>query len=141
MIKNQMEKKIMWLKVSYLAGAILDLVVGIAMLFPKLTEFLWQLETPIQGAELIWTKYFGVVALAWTSLLLWAMQKPIERKGTLVLSIFPILIGMIGIEVYAIVNNLSPSLNLWLFIVAQTALVILFSYSLYNVRNYTDTKK
>jgi len=137
-----METKILWLKISYWTGAIADFIVGFALLFsPKLTKLLWLLETPTEGVGLLWAKYAGSMIFAWTCLLLWGVQKPIERKGILVLTVVPVIVSLIGSEVYALANNVIPSPGLWLFIAMQIALMILFSYGLYNVRNYTADEK
>ncbi len=76
------KRVIFWLRCSYWAGAIVDLIAGLMMLFPALsivskpaTSFS---PTPAyryaigMGAPLM---------LAWTILLLWADRKPLERRG------------------------------------------------------------
>jgi hypothetical protein len=102
------------------------------LIFPGLTKHLWGLDQPIQGVDLMWTKYFGSVAFAWTCLLLWADRKPLERKGVLLLTFFPILIPFIAVEIYAMIQNIAPMLNLGLLIGMQTMLLILFGFSYIN---------
>ena len=82
----------------------------------------------------MWTKYFGLIVFAWTCLLLWADRKPLERKGVLLLTCFPVLVGLIAVEVYAMIENIAPILNLGLLIGMQTMLLILFGFSYINYR-------
>jgi len=82
-----------WLKASYIAGAVADGVVGILMLIPY-----WVAEEEFRfsmgvGASLM----FG-----WTALLLWAYQEPEERKGILLLTIFPVIPGLVATQVWAL---------------------------------------
>lgn len=110
--------------------------------FPGLTKWLWQLDATIDGAELMWTKYFGLVVFAWTCLLLWADRKPQERKGIVLLTCFPVLIGLIMAEIYAIIRNIAPAFNLGLLIGMQSILMILFLFSYFNAgklnKGYSD---
>ena len=124
--------KIFWLRVSYWVAAIVDLIFAIALIFfPGFTQFLWQLDTPIQGTDLMWTKYWGVMVFAWTCTLLWADRKPLERKGVLLLTCFPVIIGLASVKVYAIIYNLASTLSLSLIIgmLAVIFILCLFSYT------------
>lgn len=123
--------KIFWLRVSYWVIAIVDFIFAIALIFfPGFTQFLWQLETPIQGTDLMWTKYFGTLVFAWTCLALWADRKPLERKGVLLLTCFPVIIGLVLVKIYAIIFNLASTLSLGLIIGMLVIIFILclFSY-------------
>jgi hypothetical protein len=126
---KQEQNKILWLRVSYWTGAIIDLIYAIVLLFPRLTQFLWQLESPVQGTDLMWTKYFGSIVFAWTCLLLWADRKPLERKGVLLLTCYPVIGGLIAVDAYSIIYNLANPTILWLRIIGLTLAFILFLYS------------
>lgn len=129
-MEQQKNKKILMLRISYWTGAVVDLFFGLTLLFlPGITRFLWQLEEPIQGAGLMWTQYFGSIVFAWTFLLLWADRKPLERKGVLLLTAFPVLTGFIAIEVYVIISGSYGVVNPGLLIGMQTALFALFMFS------------
>lgn len=124
----------MWLKVSYWAVVIADLIFGLILLFSsKVTQWFWQLDS-IQGNDLMWTKYFGAMVISWTFLCLWGVKKPVERKGVLFLTIIPVIAGLIGVELYSIIS-ISPSPGLWFLIGMQTGIAILIGYSLYNARD------
>ena len=87
-----MKSAIQWLKASYVAGAFADGLIGILMLLPSRmgeAEFRYAMGL---GASLM----FG-----WTALLLWAYRKPVERKGVLALTVFPVISGLVASGVWA----------------------------------------
>ena len=134
MKQQTIDSQIKWLRISYWAGAIADLIIGVVMFFPGLLQILWELDAPIQGAGLIWSKYFGTVAILWTCLLLWADRKPLERRGVALLTFF-VVAGLMCINIYAIVQALVPMLNPLILIVMQIMLLILFGFSYINSRD------
>ena len=94
-----MKSALRWLRASYIAGAVADGLVGILMLFPSrmgATEFTYPMGL---GASLM----FG-----WTALLLWANMKPLERKGVLVLTIFPVITGLLVTGLWAVLSGIFP---------------------------------
>ena len=121
--------KIFWLRVSYWTGAIIDLIYAIVLLFPGLIQLFWQLDAPVQGTDLMWTKYFGSLVFAWTCLLLWADRKPLERKGVLLLTCYPVIGGLISVDVYSIIYSLANPIILGLRITGLSLVFILMSFS------------
>jgi hypothetical protein len=127
---KQEKNKIKWLRVSYWTGAIIDLIYAIALLFsPRLIQFLWQLDAPIQETDLMWTKYFGSIVFSWTCLLFWADRKPLERKGVLLLTCYPVIGGLIAVYVYSIILNLADPIILGIRITGLSLVFILLSFS------------
>lgn len=95
-----MESAIRWLKASYLVGAVADGLVGVLMLLPSRmgeTEFRYAMGL---GAALM----FG-----WTALLIWAWRKPMERRGVLALTIFPVISGLVASAVWAALAGQIPA--------------------------------
>jgi len=87
-----MQSAVRWLRASYITGAVADGLVGVLMLLPGRmgeTEFRYPMGL---GASLM----FG-----WAALLLWANKRPMERKGVLVLTIFPAITGLLATGVWA----------------------------------------
>ena len=82
-----------------------DLIGGVVLVFlPGVGQHIWGLDKPIQGAGLVFAGYAGSMIIAWTFLLLWADRKPLERRGVAALTCFPVLFGLMGAEVHAIVH-------------------------------------
>jgi hypothetical protein len=137
-----MDKKIMWLKTAYWTGAIADLIFGIKlMFFPKIVGFIWGLETPIQGTDLMWSKYFGLMVFSWTFILLFANKKPLERRIVILITAWPVVSGIIGVQIYALVQGLlNPNMMLYLLFSFQVFLVSLFTFSYYYSKTTTVTE-
>ena len=75
----------------------------------------------------------------WTLLLIWADRKPAERKGVLLLTIVPVISGLMASGIYAVsdgvilINRAVPS---WIL---GTSIVCLMGFSYYNARGMTET--
>lgn len=126
-----MERKIMWLRTSYWVGAVVDGIAAYRMLFPKIAHGLEYRYALGLGASLM---------LGWTFLLLWADRKPLERKGVLLLTVFPVISGILMTEFYAVLNgiiSLERMLPVGSFLVV---LIALFGFSYFNAREKMPTE-
>ena len=68
--------------------------------------------------------------LGWTFLLIWADRRPVERRGVLLLTVFPVLFGLIISGIYAVMTGLISAGRMvptWIFQGLITGLY-LFSY-------------
>jgi len=127
--------KILWLRISYWVGAILDFLVAIAMVSPSIFASVYKLPDINLGIEC--KIAFGMGAslmLGWTFLLIWADRKPIERKGILVITMFPALTGLVITEIYAVVNNFISFSNMIPTWIIQAILFALFTFSYINAK-------
>jgi hypothetical protein len=115
-----------WLRTSYWAGAIADAVIGILILVPsRMGEA--EFRYPMGLAA---TMVFG-----WTVLLVWADRKPVERKGILLITVFPVITGLMLSGIYAVATGLLPSSRIIPSSVVGVILMILMLYSFVNARN------
>lgn len=124
-----MDKRILLLRISYWVGIIADGFATIRMLFPKIdsgSEYRYALGL---GASLM----FG-----WTLLLIWPDRKPMERKGVLLLTAFPVCTGLLLAEIYAVISGvitLNKMLPTAIFLIV---LIILFSFSYFYARSVNN---
>lgn len=115
-----MESATRWLQATCVTGAIADGLVGIAMLIPGRmgeTEFRYPMGL---GASLM----FG-----WTALLLWAYQRPMERCGILLITICPVITGLLATTTWAYASGVVPlqrAIPPWILCVG---LIVLFGVS------------
>ena len=113
--------RVTWLRVSYWAGALTDVSAAVRMIFPQLAE----------GVEYRYAMGLGAsVVLGWAFLLIWADRKPVERRCVLLLTLFPVITGIILAEVYAYLTGfmeLGSVLPTVVFLLALSALIT-FSY-------------
>jgi hypothetical protein len=80
---------------SYWAGAILDFLAAIRMMFPAVLAATGGLSDFHPAREYSCAMGMGdSLMLGWPVLLLWADRKPLERKGILPLTVFPVMAGM-----------------------------------------------
>jgi len=120
-----MTSEVRWLKASFLAGAVADGLVTIQMLMPSRmgeTEF----RTPMGLA--------ASLMLGWTFLLLWGYRKPVERKALLLLTIFPVITGLLLTAVYQALAGAVPVAQVFPNMTIGIVLIGLMGYSYYNAR-------
>jgi hypothetical protein len=118
--------KIGLLRLSYWIGAIADLVVGIAMVYPEFLSLALRLEEPPLAIETRSALGIGAsLMFGWTALLLWADRKPLERKGVLLLTV-AVILGLAFTILYGFLGGYIPrasAISIWVF---QTFLIVLF---------------
>jgi hypothetical protein len=126
-----MKNQVIWLRISYWAGAIADGLATLRMLFPKITYGVKYRYALGLGASLM---------LGWSFLLIWADRKPLERKGVILLTVFPVITGLILAEIYALISGLVTIEKVLPTLILLGALFILFTFSYFNARR-TPTEK
>jgi hypothetical protein len=121
-----LKNKIIWLRISYRVGAIADGIATLRMLFPKIAY----------GVEYRYALGLGAsLMLGWTFLLVWADRKPLERKGVLLLTVFPVITGILLAEIYSVTKGLitfEKMLPTGIFLVV---LIALFIFSYFNAKD------
>ncbi len=97
--------KIKLLKILFYIGAIVDFIATIPLLFPKIAQSGFGLE-PFQVSQdyMYTSRMAAALMLGWGVLLIWGSIKPIERKGLLLITLFPVVSGMI-ISSILVVNS------------------------------------
>ena len=123
---------VFWLRISYWAGAIIDILAGLSMLFPSLFAFSNRLTGFVPNLSFRFVAGMGApLMFGWTVLLLWADRKPVERKAALLITLVPIL-GNAANQVYGLFNgflSLEAAIPLW---INQTVLTALYIFSYWN---------
>jgi len=77
----------------------------------------------------------ATVIIGWTCLLLWADRKPVERKGVLLLTIFPVISGLLLMATYAAATDMisyERMVPLW---ITGMGLIVLMGFSYFNARD------
>ena len=127
-----MPNKVIFLRISYWFGAVLDGLMVIPMLCPRIGGIMFGIDNFNPGNDY---KYAMMVSaslmLGWTVLLIWADRKPIERKGVIMITVIPVVVGLIlagTFAVYCGLIKIEKMIPTWII---QSALLILFCYSYY----------
>lgn len=95
------------LRIAFLAGAVTDALALVPMLSPAMARVLWGFDAP-SGPYRFGMGYAASLMAAWTLLLLWASQRPIERAFVAALTAF-IIWGLVLTEVAAVVSGTLPA--------------------------------
>ena len=117
--------KITWLRASYWAGAIADVLIGVLTLMPSRmgeTEFRYPMGLAAS------------VMFCWAGLLIWADRKPLERRGVLVPTI-AVVAGLVAVGGYAVASGIFPVRRIIPTTVLGIALIALFGFSYLNASN------
>lgn len=126
-------QRIKFLRISYWAGAIFDALVIVPMLSPKVASVAFGIPNFNPGSDYRYAIYIAAsLMLGWVCLLIWADRKPVERRGVLLLTIFPVLTGLVISGIYAVASNLIPMDKMVPTWIVQGILAILFGYSYLN---------
>jgi hypothetical protein len=132
-------QKLKLIRFVYWLGAIMDGLFAIDMtviaLFgtdiPFITDSFTQVSFITDGG-LTYQYAMGIGAAlmwGWTILLVWADQKPVERKGILLITFFPIVVGIFITNNLTIINELVTFQDFILRLLVQICLMILLLVS------------
>jgi hypothetical protein len=129
-----MKNAVLWLRISYWAGAVLDLLAGLTMLFPALFTINNQLSSFYPTPAYRYAMGMGApLMLAWTILLLWADRKPLERKSLLPITLL-VVFGEVINEIVAATTGYIAGTTLIPTWTIQAVLIALFLFSYWNAR-------
>jgi hypothetical protein len=118
------------LRICYWTGASIDGLAALPLLVPNLFAAINRL--PDFHPSLASTYASGLAAslmLGWTVLLLWANRHPLERKGVLLITIAPVILGLVVTEVWAAWSGFLAWGALVPTWILQAALCALFAFS------------
>jgi hypothetical protein len=127
-----MQNKVISLRISYWLGAVFDGLMVIPMLCPRIAGIMFGINNFNPGNDY---KYAMMVSaslmLGWTVLLIWADRKPVERKGVIMITVIPVVIGLILAGAFAVSAGLIKIEKMIPTWIIQSILLILFCYSYY----------
>ena len=109
--------KIMLVKTIYWLGVVLDALFALEMtlitVFGVTSPLTWIYTLPDLGViDLPYRYAMGIAAAmmwGWTALLIWGVQDPFDRRGILLLTVFPVITGLMLSNIFAGLNNLISS--------------------------------
>ncbi len=112
---NGQKKKLFLIKIAYWLGIGADALWAVGLLFPQVfgmltgrPDFNPDLQTRlIMGIG-------GILMTGWTFLLLWAVRKPVERRGVILLTAFPVVFGLFIVALIGFLKG--DTSNIWILI-------------------------
>jgi hypothetical protein len=126
-----MKNRVIFLRICYWIGILIDGYAAVQLIVLRY----WQLPKSIGMADAsgVLTGAIGAAGqsaalmLGWTFLLLWADRKPVERKSVLLLTVCPVLFGLI-INSTGIILTYSSFQGQAVRLIIQIVLTLLFSF-------------
>ena len=119
--------KIHFIRGIYWYGALLDGVVGIFMVISVFTKTLIIPYSSTSKEYQFAMGYAAALMFGWTVLLFWGSLKPIERKTVLLMTIFPVVVGLILTEIFVDFYGLA---NIWIYQLIGCITPLIISYFL-----------
>jgi hypothetical protein len=122
---DMMERRAQLLRTAFLAGAVTDALALVPMLSPTMARLLWGFED-VGGPYRFAMGYGASLMAAWTGLLLWAYQRPIERAFVAALTVL-IIYGLAATEIVAVLAGTLPAWRMVPTWILQALLLGLFA--------------
>jgi hypothetical protein len=130
------------LRIAYWSGAVLDAAMLPPMLFPSIGAAMFGVIDFHPGPEYRYAMYVGASLMAgWTALLLWADRKPVERRGVILLTLLPVMAGLIGASIYAAYAGLLASVRILPMFILQFSVTALYLGAYFGSRSAGPVKE
>ena len=130
------KKAILWLRISFWIGIVIDCLAALQLFFPSIFAVI---NRPNSFHPDVAYQYASGTAaclmIGWTFLLFWTQQKPVERRGVLIITIFPVIVGLVVTEICGDLVKFIPLRALVPVWILQGALICLFAFSYLKSRN------
>ena len=127
---NNQKKRMFWIKFPYWLGIVADGFWAIVLFFPSVFGIITGYPDFNPDLQLrLALGIAGTLMTGWTFLLLWAVRKPIERRGVILLTAFPVVFGLFIIVLIGFLNG--NTINLWILIKCMILFIsMIYSYIL-----------
>ena len=90
-----MSKKITFIKILFYVGAAVDVLATLPLIFPEVAQSGFGLEPfTVTDDYMYVSRMAASLMFGWAFLLFWGSFKPIERKGLLLITLFPVVFGV-----------------------------------------------
>lgn len=120
------------LRLSFWIGAFIDALAALLLTFPALAAWISGNAVDLTPAFRSSNAQAAALMWGWTLLLLWASHRPVERRGVLVLTVFPVLLVLAAARVIEMATFQASFPRELPFLILQFSLIALFSYSLWH---------
>ncbi len=125
-----MEKRaIIWLRVGFIAGAVVDALAVLPMVIPFGAKLFWGFSD-FTGMYYFAQGIGAPLMLGWTLLLLWAYKKPMERRFVSMLTLIVVLGIAIG-GVVSVCNGYVDAVKMIPTFIMWPIWITLFGYGFY----------
>jgi hypothetical protein len=128
-------KKIFMLRFAYWFGAVLDGLTFLLMIFPTLGGGVFSSSLITYDASYYYANALGApLMIGWAVLLIWADRKPIERKGIILITLFPVMAGLIAANSILYLSGITEMEDFLSRMIIQFLVVFILSSGYYLTR-------
>jgi len=112
---------------AYRIGAVVDAAMVLPLLVPSVAGAMLGVDRFAPNAEYRYVAGLCAALMAgWTALLIWADRDPVARRGILLLTVCPVVLGLAAAGVYAMSSGLVRPLYIGPMFAVQLGIVVLF---------------
>jgi hypothetical protein len=134
---NKKTDGILLLRICYWTGAVIDAFAVLPMVFPQIGGMFFGIKSFMPGIDYRYAMGMGAsLMLGWTILLLWADRNPLERKGVLLITVFPVILGLVVTEIFAVSTGFIAAIHMLRSWIMQAILIVLFLFAYFRARRY-----
>ncbi len=116
---SRIDRGVSFLRACFWIGVVADALASAPLLSPGVAKAMFALQTAPGGAAYLYVSRVGAsLMLGWTLLLVWGSRRPVERRGVILLTVVPVLVGLLGSSVLAVDSGfirMISMLPLWIF--------------------------
>lgn len=128
--------KIKILKIAFWIGAITDALAAIVMAIPAWRVYVFGGENLQLTPAYRYALGMGAALMAgWTILLIWGSFKPLDRKGILVITVFPVIMGIVIAQIYAVSSGFIETAKMIPVWIHLTVISSFFLFAVYKAKN------
>ncbi len=119
--------KLMYVRFCYWLGAAADLVSSVLYLVPSVFARQFGIDQSLINETTTFVLgHAAALMIGWTFLLVWADRDPVARRGVLLLTAFPVIVGMLSTSVYITYIGFVPVSKMMGLYILQTLLLVVF---------------
>ncbi|MBV8181955.1 MAG: hypothetical protein JOY55_23435 [Mycobacterium sp.] len=126
-MRNEVDDSRRLLHLAYWTGAVVDAAMVVLLLAPGVAGAMLGIDGFVPGADYRYVAGLCAALMAgWTALLVWADRDPVARRGILLLTVCPVVLGLAAAGGYAIHSGLVRPLYLAPTLAIQFGITVLF---------------
>jgi hypothetical protein len=115
------------LHVAYWTGAVVDAAMVVPLSVPAVAAAMLGVNGFAPAADYRYVAALGAALMAgWAALLVWADREPVARRGVLLLTVCPVVLGLAAAGGYAAASGLVRPVHMVPTLAIQLGIVVLF---------------
>ncbi len=123
------------LHLAYWIGAVVDAATVLPLLIPSVAGAMLGVDRFAPNAEYRYVAGLCAALMAgWTAVLIWADRDPVARRGILLLTVCPVVLGLAAAGVYAMQSGLVRPVYIAPIFAVQFAVIVLFIAAYWRAR-------